>query len=368
VRVQATIGGTASSTALLGRRAEDMDYLAARLHARRSRMAESERLDVLCRIRSLPEFFRTIYPESGLEEATQFQRLLVRELIDEVNGFLSCLSGRGADLLQWMLVRFQVENLKVLARQCFTRTAIDEAGEHLVPLPGEFALNTQGLAAAKSPEDFVRLVPKGLFRESLERVLKVAGDNLGPFLLEAVLDHTYFQELLKRTDGLPREEKDIVRPMVCQEVDIFHLMLVVRGKFHYLMTTDMLMPLHVAGTMISRGLFVSMLSDLDLDTSVGRVEERVIDGVPFQQGSCDGSSAVDALTLEGLAWRRFLRLSNVAFRKGHIGLGAIAGYVGLRRVEVANLITISEGIRRAMTPETIRAHLIPRLRGEWTHV
>jgi len=43
-----------------------------------------------------------------------------------------------------------------------------------------------------------------------------------------------------------------------------------------------------------------------------------------------------------------------------MGLGAIVGYAGLRRVEVANLITISEGIRGGMAAEAIRGRLIPR--------
>jgi vacuolar-type H+-ATPase subunit C/Vma6 len=267
-----------------------------------------------------------------------------------------------------MLVRLQVENLKVLARRCITKTTINGTGEHLVPLPCEFALNIKGLVEAGSPEDFVRLVPRGLFRESLVRAVKVAGDNPRPFFFEAALDRAYFQELLARTDRLPKEDKEIVRPMVCQEVDIFHLMLVVRGKFHYRIPGEMLRPLHVAETRISRGLFNAMLGDSDLETSIDRIADRVLDGVPFQQKPCDGSSTVEVSTLEGLAWSRFLHLSNMAFRHSHMGLGAVAGYVSLRRVEVGNLITISEGIRRAIPPETIRAHLIPRNPGEWRHV
>jgi vacuolar-type H+-ATPase subunit C/Vma6 len=103
-----------------------------------------------------------------------------------------------------------------------------------------------------------------------------------------------------------------------------------------------------------------MLNDPDLYTSAGRVAQRVLDAVPFEHGQNDGSMTVDASALEGLAWKRFFRLANLAFRKSNIGLGAIMGYSGLRRIEVANLITISEGIRSSMAAETIRGRLIPR--------
>ena len=55
-----------------------------------------------------------------------------------------------------------------------------------------------------------------------------------------------------------------------------------------------------------------------------------------------------------------MRLANRAFRRSHMGMGAVVGYTGIRRVEVANLITLSEGIRAGMAAETIRARLLPR--------
>ena len=355
-----TGSGTAPTIASTRRIANDLDYLAARLHACRSRMAETERLDGLCRIRSLQEFYLTIFPESEFTGILDFQRRLVYELIDELSGLSAHMSGPGADLIDWMLVRFQVENLKVLVRVCLTKAPIDEVYEHLVPLPGELALDNQGLAKAASPEDFARLVPKGLPRESLKKALEIYHDYSRPFFFEAALDRGYFQGLVARTEKLSQEDREIVRPMVYQEADIFHLMLVTRGKFHYRLTPELLQPLHVAGTRITPALFAAMLNDPDLYTSVGRVAERVLDAAFYKHGPSDGSMVVDASTLEGLAWNRFFRLANLAFRLSHMGLGTIMGYMGLRRVETANLITISEGISSGLAAETIRGRLIPR--------
>ncbi|OPY00357.1 MAG: V-type ATP synthase subunit C [Syntrophorhabdus sp. PtaB.Bin006] len=268
--------------------------------------------------------------------------------------------GPGADLIDWTLVQFQVENLKVFIRGRLTETATQDLDEYLVSLPGELTLNTKGLAAAKSPEDFVRLVPKGILRENFAKTLDVYRSYPRPFFLEAALDRGYFQGLIAGTKALSQEEREVVEPVVCQEVDIFHLMLVTRGKFHYGLTMGSLRPFHVAGTRISYGLFASMLSDQDFSTSVGRAAERVFDTATLDQGSGNGSMVADPSAAEGLAWKRFLRLADLAFRKSHMGLGAIMGYVGLRHVEIANLITISEGIRSGMAADAIRAHLIPR--------
>ena len=48
--------------------------------------------------------------------------------------------------------------------------------------------------------------------------------------------------------------------------------------------------------------------------------------------------------------------------------GVVAGYAGIRRVEVANLITLAEGIRAGMRAEALRARLIPRTTGDTPHV
>ena len=361
MRVQAVIegSGTASTIASSRRIAKDLDYLAARLHGRRSRMAENERLDGLCHIQNLQEYCLSIFPESEFKGILDFQRRLVDELIGEISGLSAYLSGPGADLIDWMLIRFQVENLKVLIRAHLRKIPIEETAGYLMPLPKELALDNRGLTAAASLDDFIRLVPKGVFRENLKKAFEMYRDSFQPFFFEAVLERCYLQELVARMEKLSGEDREIIQPMVSQEADIFHLTLVARGKFHYSLTPEVLWPLHVAGTRIPRALFAAMLNDADLSVSAGRVAQRVLDTALFKQDN--ESMAASASTLEALAWRRFFHLANLAFRQSHMGLGAIIGYVGLRRVEVANLITISEGIRNDMAAEKIRGRLIPRI-------
>ena len=113
-----------------------------------------------------------------------------------------------------------------------------------------------------------------------------------------------------------------------------------------------------------------MLADPDVYTSLSRAVGRAIDTAPPEVQPTDGTaSACDyGAAVERLAWARFLRLANLAFRRSHIRFGAVAGYIGLRRVETANLITISEGIEKGMDTETIRAHLVQGGYGEAGHV
>jgi hypothetical protein len=46
----------------------------------------------------------------------------------------------------------------------------------------------------------------------------------------------------------------------------------------------------------------------------------------------------------------------------------LVGYAGLRRLEAANLITVSEGIRASFAPSELRLRLIPPVETEVAHV
>jgi vacuolar-type H+-ATPase subunit C/Vma6 len=370
MRMRAAIAGAERDPRQAGRISYDLDRLTASLHGRRSRMAELERLSGLCRIATLAEFMQTVLPGLEPHDVPGFQRRLVQRFTQELSGLLPHLSGSGARLLYWELIRFRVENLKVLIRTRFSESPSADAYEHIVPLPGELALDVQKLSRAESLDDFVQAAPKGLLRESLERSIEVFGVNSRPFFFEAVLDHDYLQVLLQKVEALPPGDREIVAPMFRQEADIFHLRLIVRGKFYYGLTPDALLSLHVPGARIHRTLFSEMLRDQDLRTSMSRAAGYVFDSGPFDVPSDDRSltEAPDSTGLENLAWRRFARLANNAVRQSHMGLATVFGYVGIRRVEVANLVTLSEGIRKGMSPEAIGARMITYGGREATHV
>ncbi len=358
--MQTTVDGPdlVLASAAARRITNDPEHLAARLHARRGRMAEGARLDTLCRIRDLQEYFQEVFPGSEFSGVIDFQRAVVHELIKEVSSLRFFVTGPGADLIDQMLVRFQAENLKMFVRACMTGSPLKDLHDSLVPLPRELVLDTRRLAAAGSVEEIVPLVPRGLLRKNLRKAVEIYRDSPGPFFFEAALDRGYFQGLLAAMEELHRDDHRIIQPMICQEADIFNLMLAARGRFHYSLAPEMLMPLHVKGARITRGRFEEMLKSADLQTAVGLTAWRVIDEAFVDRSANEAMAAAGIPPLEGLAWQRYVRLANHAFRRSHMGLGTIIGYAGLRRVEAANLITISEGIRGGIAVEKIRGRVI----------
>ena len=338
----------------------DLLNLAARLHARRSRVMEHERLDPVCRLSSISDLARSIRLDESIRDAADLQRRLVQDLIREISDCLTRLRGRGAALVAWMLTRFQVENLKALLRGLLARTSLDTQRRHLALLPRGLEVDVDALGTAATLQAFVERMPRGVFRTALAGAVTALGETTEPFFYEAVLDRAYFEELLRRADALPEGDRSGIRPMIGQEVDIFHLQIVVRGRFQRGLQPDTLLPLHVAGSGLSADRFTTMLHAPDLAEVADLAVRRVIDILPVSAALPAGGRTVDPAALDALACNRFLRLANAAFRRGHMSLGAVAGYIGIRRMEVANLITVSEGIRLGVPGDPIRARLLPR--------
>lgn len=342
--------------------AMDLDYLAARLHGRRSRLAEGGRLDPLCRLTSLSEFGRAVWAGAEVQGAAAVQRRLVRELTLEWAAILRQLDGAAAEWFAWLLVRFQIENLKVLARGVASRTPWERVQPHLVAPPRDLALDTAALMAAASLDEFAGLLPAGQRVRWWRERFGHEHSRHALFLLETALDGDYFQELLARTGRLPEAERELIRPLVRQEVDGFQVMLAVRGHVHDHVPAEALAPLRVRGSGISAARFAALLAAPDVAAVAGLAVGYAIDVMP--SGGESHETGIEPAVLEALVWNRFWRLANRVFRRSHLGFGVVAGYAGLRRMEVANLITLSEGIRLGTPAAARRARMTPRVHVE----
>lgn len=331
----------------------DLDYLVARLHGRRGDLAEADRLNALCRLRSMPDLVRALSPGARFTTVAEFQQGLILQMVGELADFASQLAGSGAALMAWLRVRVQVENLKVLARAFATGKTSELARQYLVPLPADLGLDIEALTDADSFESFLTAMPSGVLRLGLAEAAAAYQDMPRPIVLEAALDRAYFRELLKRTKSLPSEARGDSLTIAKQEVDTFHLMLVARGRFTYGLSAERLASLHVGGVGISHERFCRMLDAGNLREAAQLAVGPVLSRLPGDE------EALDAASLEALAWNRYLRLARQAFRNNHMALGAVVAFAAIRRIEVANLITLSEGIRTDMEPDVIRRRLVP---------
>lgn len=343
---------------------DNLTYLATKLHARRSRMQEGKRLETLCHIRTLPELGRAIGLDADYQAPADFQRRLAADLIHELAGYAKHLDEAGSGLFSCLLLRFEVENVKVILRGLINKVPHGELRSHLVPTSDSRSLDMEKLMNAGSLEDFAALLPSRPPYRRMRKAILTERQHPVPFFLETALDNDYFEGLLLSTRALSEEDMAAIRPLILQEANLFQLMLVIRGKFLYRLPPESLLSLGVAGA--SETWFTNLVAAPDMLTAAKHSVGIVLDELPAGHGA--SGDTPDPAVLDALAWKRYARLANMAFRRGCIGLGAVIGYAGLRRVEVANLITLSEGIRMGVTNGELRRQLIPQMNLEAIHV
>lgn len=338
----------------------DADFLAARLHARRSRLAERERLDQLCGVRTVPELAHTVFPHADALTAAAFQRRVVEEIACELALAAKFVGGPAHEVLLGLLLRFQLENLKILLRGVLNHLPRAAVEQHLLSLPAPSSLDAGALLATDHLNALGQMLPRGVLRELLRRSARRWPDPPPLFLLEAALDQGYFAELIERARRLSGEDRALALPVLEQEANAFLLGLVMRGRFTYGLNPEWLLSFHIPGGGVSRARLRQMLAAPDPATVAGLALDHFLDDLPATPKPGETNAPADEAGWEARATQRLLRLANRAFRRSHTGCAAIVGYAVIRRIEAANLITLSEAIRAEMSPEAIRARMIPR--------
>ena len=251
----------------------------------------------------------------------------------------SRLARRNAgDFVNWLSAGSLLENLKVLVPGFVTKTPAGDLEAFLVMLPGQPALDAARFVQADGVEALADLIPSKPLRGAVRQAADAFHGQSAAFFLESTLDYGYFMELVARLEALADEDRLGAWEPTLQEIDLFHLMLVTRGKFQYGLKPDLLVGFHVRGTRLG-GTLRGDAGGRRRAERGGPRRGRVIDGLP--QGD------VNAALLEVLAWHRYLRLAQSAIVRSPLALGTVMAYAGIRRVELANLVTLSEGIRWA---------------------
>ena len=207
------------------------------------------------------------------------------------------------------------------------------------------------LAGAATKEALADLLPEGYLRVSLAGALALAGERREPFLYEASLDRDYLAGLSTRAAALGGEGAALAAGLAGQEAAAFNLMLAARGRFFHDFEKKDLLPLFAPGPCMDIKKFSRLLSA----GAAGELR-ALASGSAVEPGPPEP----DLSALEALAWRRYARLAGRALRRGHMGGGAVAAYLALRRIETANLGSVSEGLRLKLEAGALLGRLIPR--------
>jgi vacuolar-type H+-ATPase subunit C/Vma6 len=330
--------------------AGDLDYLQAKVHGLRSRLYEGDRLDALCDLRSLPQLWHRLYPEAEPAGHHELQRRLLADHVHTLDLLRLNVPDALTDLVTWLLRRFQLENLKVLLRARRVREPLERVEPFLAPLPDDLALPARALLRAESLADFLLLVPVPELRKGGERGAAPHVETGEPFFIELALESAYYEGLLARQRRLPLRHRRATQPLLRLEAVVHTLLGLFRLKLNYAVPYETARPFFVPGTLDPFRL--ERLYGYPAFEDMLRLVPREFvppEQYPATQGIAD---------LERVLWQRLLAVANRQFYRSTDDLGVVVAFFTIKRVEMANLIRVVEGVRYGLEPAMIRRGLI----------
>ena len=328
-----------------------LPYTIAKVRAMRSRLYEGDRLGELERARSIPELAQRLGFGEVAVGHLQLEALLVARHIADLLKVAPLLDGARGELYDWLLVRYQMENLKVVLRFWAAGEPVGQLARHLVEVPGLPSLPVAELAEVGDLADFIGLVPEPVFARGLSRGLAYWQAEGRTFFAETGLDAAYFQELIRRHAALGRADRQVTEQLVRVDLDTYNVLLVARAQLNYHLQLEDVAGFVVAGGRISPEALVEARGQA-LSDILSRLEALALmhlgEEMPTTLPQLE-----DAMAL------RLYRVANRRYYQSMLDLGAVVAFYYLKRNELANLVRVVEGLRYQVGWSEISGRLIP---------
>lgn len=286
--------------------------------------------------------------EAGLKRNIAASFSLVRQIVD----------GRARELVDILLGRWDVQNLKTIMRGLHIGAGHDEIVVGLVPAGaiGEAALDE--LAASSDVRAFLNLMATwgmSYARPLTENYFKYH-DDAGLQSLEFVLDESYFQESLRRLR--PRSlDTGLVREVLMREIDMTNVMTLLRLTREQVSADTKAQFFLAGGKQVDREFFMSLAMEEDVDDLVAGLGQTSL-GKYLKQG-WEGFLSTGHFSLMERAMESYLIQANISlFRAEPLSIAVVIAYIWAKLNEVANLRIIVHGKAVKMPETKVRQALV----------
>jgi V/A-type H+-transporting ATPase subunit C len=322
-------------------------FIVAKVHGMRSKLFEGNRLTALAESKSLPELFRRVRPGDTFEDHLTFERHLLGDQVREVARMLRYLSGPVFHLVRWLLLHYELENLKVVLRAYLSKEPLAEAEQVMAPVPAWLALPTSRLLEAPDLRGFAALVPVEEFRGAMLQEIEAerAPDSAA---LETGLDAVYCRRLLQLSDGMD----EWIRKLTAFDVDIHNLSFLLRSKFNYNLPLAKIQPFIVtSGVYLTPDIVERVYAAHDLAQAVNLVPRSLLP--PEKRRGIISLQKLD----EALLLRQY-QLASLCFAESIVAIPAVVAYCYVRRIEFMNLVRVTESVRHSLPRADIENRLL----------
>jgi vacuolar-type H+-ATPase subunit C/Vma6 len=324
----------------------DLDYLIARVRAIHSRAYEGRRLADLLNLRTPTDLSQNLLPGEPSLDLPGLQRRLLEKYVALILLLWRHLQPPQDRLFQLLGLRLELENVKFLLRTRLLGPA-PPGDPPLLPLPAEFqwpGLHGSPLGGVK---DVVAAIDDPRMRYAAREAVKDFEATELPLVLDARLDQAWFSLLGRAFSALSAADRNALRRLLHFEANAYNLMFLLRGRVNHQLEPDQLLRLTAPlGGSAGWTRPAAQGEDVREIASHAPAElQRLLANVPPE------IPAIERRLREG--WAEAAR----ATYHNSFNIAVPYGFLILKRIELANLTAVAEGLRYALPAEEVDAKL-----------
>lgn len=165
--------------------------------------------------------------------------ILKRNMINNMDKLLHYFRHDYKDFIRSFYIKYEAEDLKVLAREIFNGEKLDTMERPLSFLGKYSRIDSQKLLESKTVEELIYALKGSDFFEILKHLLKFKNENL--FRFEMAIDTGYFSIIESRRKYISKQESEVLKKWEGMAADLYNIQWIYRGKKFYAISPEELL-------------------------------------------------------------------------------------------------------------------------------
>lgn len=169
----------------------------------------------------------------GGSDPLSLEGRIIAQLLDETRVLVRPLTGPDRQFILYWTERFEVSNVKTLIRAKMAGERYASLAPRLIDM-GPFArLNLDDLMHAEDVTELFRRLEQSPYADIVRHARRAFEESHDPFVLEATLDRSYFEGLVRRAQPLEAKAGKPFRDLMATIIDRINLVWLMRYRFNY---------------------------------------------------------------------------------------------------------------------------------------
>jgi len=280
----------------------------------------------------------------------ELERLFKKSLYDDYVKLLHFLQGNPEKFLHAEFHRYELEDLKMLFRVIYTNRESQSVMDSLEFLKKYSSLDFNRLASSENIQHLIANLNGSEYFKVLSPLLN-SSKQPTLFDIEISLDMHYFMSMLKLKDKLlSGADREIIAHILGVEIDILNIFMIYRCKKLFGFPAEQIYKYVIPYWHgLSREQLVQLTQSRDIDEFKALVSMTKYQGIFISnQEHLWETKHKDHM------YKKYKR----QLRSGGFSFGMTIAYLRLKEMDIANIITLIEGIRYNLDRAEVKNYLI----------